>query len=163
MTMTDITHVRPYTISMGTLSIGPCPSGDDTVMRAVLARLTGNGIDTVVSLLTDADIVMLGLQEEKNICESMGIAFLRLPIPDQGIPVDMVVARAFVTDLVKRYAEGRRLYIHCMHGIGRAPTIAAAILVMMGMDVDMAYEKIAAARGGIQVTPEQRDWVRGMK
>ena len=110
--------------------------------------------------LTPEDMVMLGLQDEERLCKQYGIEFLNLPVRDQAPPPDTVKAVAFFKDLLLRYARGQNIYVHCMHGLGRAPSAVASVLVSMGMDVDEAYEMVCQTRGYIQITMGQREWVR---
>jgi hypothetical protein len=67
------------------------------------------------------------------------------PIPDLGAPaVDAVLP--FLEDLVERLHAGRTLLVHCGAGIGRAGTVAAALLVLLGAGVDEATRTVAASR-----------------
>ncbi len=67
------------------------------------------------------------------------------PIPDLHAPA-VDDARSLVDELVARLDAGAGLLVHCGAGIGRAGTIAAAILIHMGATVDGALATVAAAR-----------------
>ena len=67
------------------------------------------------------------------------------PIPDLHAPA-VADARALVHELVARLDAGAGLLVHCGAGIGRAGTIAAAVLIQMGTSVDDALSIVAAAR-----------------
>lgn len=60
-----------------------------------------------------------------------GIAFLHLPTPDHGalVPDALDAGIAFARRV---QAEGRRLLVHCEHGIGRSATLALAVMVDRG-------------------------------
>ena len=154
-------HNIPLILHEGTLAIGPCPRPDGSLLQE-LALLKDKGITTVISLLTDDDQVRLGLEGEEFICRTLGLKFLRFPIPDQGIPGDTEDASAFFRQLHNRCIYGEHLYIHCMHGIGRAPMAAASVLVFLGNGPERAFRRIAELRGGIQVTQGQIDFVKGL-
>ena len=82
------------------------------------------------------------------------------PIPDlHAPPVDEIAP--LLDDLLARLRGGQGLLVHCGAGIGRAGTIAAALLVRSGVDVDVALEAVAAHRpmAGPE-SAEQRDLVR---
>lgn len=67
------------------------------------------------------------------------------PVPDLHAPaVDS--ARAFVDALVERIRGGEVLLVHCGAGIGRAGTMAAAVLMHLGVGLDAAVATVAASR-----------------
>ena len=153
--------ISSHVLPQGLLSVGPCPKKKD--VEGEVKLLTFYEYDVVVSMLTPEDVVTLGLQDEGRLCRQYGIEYLNLPVPDQSPPPDTVAATAFFKDLLLRYARGQRIYIHCMHGLGRAPSAVASVLVLMGMDVDESFEMVRQVRGYIQITPGQREWVMGLK
>ena len=67
------------------------------------------------------------------------------PVPDLHAP-DVETARSLLADLRHRIARGERVLVHCGAGIGRAGTIAAGLLVTMGMAVADAIATVAAHR-----------------
>jgi protein-tyrosine phosphatase len=50
--------------------------------------------------------------------------------------------------LAGRLAAGEGLVVHCGAGMGRAGTLAAALLMALGDPVDAAVSRVAAARPG---------------
>ena len=67
------------------------------------------------------------------------------PVPDLHAPA-VDDAAAFVDGLVDRLHAGEVLLVHCGAGIGRAGTMAAAILMHLGASVDDAIATVAASR-----------------
>jgi hypothetical protein len=67
------------------------------------------------------------------------------PIPDVHAPT-LRPAIAFLDELQTRLAAGERLIMHCGAGIGRAGTMAAALLVRMGQPLSEALSIVAAHR-----------------
>jgi protein-tyrosine phosphatase len=67
------------------------------------------------------------------------------PIPDLGAPTHRAAAE-LLEELRCRLAGGERILLHCGAGIGRAGTIAAGLLVAMGMDLNEAVEHVRAHR-----------------
>jgi len=67
------------------------------------------------------------------------------PIHDMHVPSDDT-AVALIDDLVARLDRGEVLLVHCAAGIGRSGTIAVAILLAMGVDLDAALATVAASR-----------------
>lgn len=67
------------------------------------------------------------------------------PVPDLHAP-DVELAAELVAGLSRRIHAGEVLLVHCGAGIGRAGTIAAAVLMAMGVDLDEAVATVAANR-----------------
>lgn len=103
----------------------------------------------------DADVVLcLNERHELEHRYPDYVAWLRtdprawwVPVPDLHAP-----ALDDAADLVKGVAEhldaGRTVVAHCGAGIGRAGTVAAAVLVARGATVAEAVERVAASRPG---------------
>ena len=68
-----------------------------------------------------------------------------VPVPDLHAP-DVDAAVAFVDGLVERLRAGEVLLVHCGAGIGRAGTVAAALLLSMGVELHDAIGTVAASR-----------------
>jgi protein-tyrosine phosphatase len=62
-----------------------------------------------------------------------GIAFLHLPTPDL-YPVTVQQLEKGVAFVRTRISEGRRVLIHCQHGIGRSALLALCVLVDRGLE-----------------------------
>lgn len=67
------------------------------------------------------------------------------PIPDLHAP-DLDVVRPLLEDLRRRLAAGEGLLVHCGAGVGRAGTIAAAVLMTFGVPMDAALQTVADHR-----------------
>ncbi len=74
-----------------------------------------------------------------------GLEYLHLPVADLAAP-----ARAqfenFVSFVDARRGEGRATLVHCMYGMGRAPTFAASWLIAHGANAADAIARVKAAR-----------------
>ena len=152
----------PYYIptnTPGRLAILPRPRGGDWLDVDVAAwKRAGN--NTVVSLLTPQEDVDLKLGFEMKDCESVGIEFHSLPIPDRGIPS----SRQEFTDLSGRLANqlqlGKSVGIHCRQGIGRSGMLAISMLGQLGIEPKLAVRTVSAARDlPVPETPEQLKWI----
>ena len=59
-------------------------------------------------------------------------------------------------------ASGKSVAIHCRAGIGRSTTLAACVLILLGVNGEVALDMIAAARGlEVPETEAQRQWILG--
>jgi protein-tyrosine phosphatase len=81
------------------------------------------------------------------------------PVPDLHMPASDQ-ADVLLAELRQRLEMGDRLLIHCGAGLGRAGTVAAALLITMGSSVTDALAVVASSRpaAGPQ-TAEQRDFL----
>ena len=123
------------------------------------AAIRGLGVDTVITLHAPNDAEAAGWT-------ASGVELLAFPTRDVvGIPVDRFDA---VVDAVLAQREaGRTVLLHCLAGINRAPTVAAAVLCRRdGLSVAEALARVRAARPSASPTPEQlaslRAWVRSI-
>jgi protein-tyrosine phosphatase len=67
------------------------------------------------------------------------------PIGDLGVPT-IERAELLIADLRARLASGAGVIVHCGAGIGRAGTVAIALLLTNGVPLDEAMQIVADAR-----------------
>ena len=143
----------------GRLAIVPRPRGEDWLEDEVRAWQEG-GLDVIVSLLTPSEAQELGLTDEAVLAQAQGLNFLEFPIPDYGVPSSLESSLAFVETLDDALTRGKNIGIHCRQGIGRSSLIAASLLVLHGIQTEMAFSRVAEGRGRqVPDTSEQREWV----
>ena len=70
-----------------------------------------------------------------------------VPVPDLHAP-PLTDALALVETMAAHLEGGRTVLTHCGAGIGRAGTVAAAVLVARGATVEAAVAQVAASRPG---------------
>lgn len=122
--------------------------------RAAIREL---GIDAVVTVHEPSD-------DEHAAWHELGVEHHAFPTRDQvQIPARQLnqVARA----VLHARQQGKTVLLHCLAGINRAPTYAAAVLRLRdGLDADEAVRRVRAQRPNASPTPEQlqslRDWSR---
>lgn len=112
------------------------------------ARLAAtHGIAAVVDLrLEDKD-------DEAHLLAS-GITLLHLPTEDRcGVEVSQLEAGVrFACDWIDR---GRRVLVHCEHGIGRSATLALCVLVQRGSEPLDALRRMKDRRALVSPSPAQ--------
>ena len=59
--------------------------------------------------------------------------------------------------------SGRDVLVHCRGGLGRAGTIAARLLIELGMEPATAIRQVRAVRPGAIETLEQEKYVLGIR
>ena len=69
------------------------------------------------------------------------------PVPDLHAPA-LESARSLVAEMAARLDAGTGVLLHCGAGMGRAGTVAAAVLMHYGMGLDEALALVAASRPG---------------
>jgi protein-tyrosine phosphatase len=146
----------------GRLAVSPRPRGGDWLEDEITGWRTA-GIDAVASLLTPDEVEELELTQEASLSASRDVRFFSLPIPDRDVPTSDAGAIDLARELLDELMHGRNVLIHCRQGVGRAGTIAAAVLVAGGDNPDNAFARISLARG--VETPEtepQRRWLERM-
>ncbi len=131
------------------LAVGGHVPGERT---AELAR--EHGIAAVVDLREEA-------RDDEHALRSHGIAFLHLPMPDSlGAPLALL---SDGVDFARDYA-GKRVLIHCQHGIGRSALLALCVLVDRGMPPLAALSLAKDRRDQISPSPAQFEaWARWLR
>ena len=115
------------------------------------------GIETVVTVEST-------LENEADAWTELGVEVVALPTRDWvAIPAERF--DAVVQTVLERRAAGRTVLLHCLAGINRAATFAAAVLCRRdGLDMQEAVDRVRAVRPNAAPTPEQlaslRDWLR---
>jgi len=104
-------------------------------------------VTTLVCLMEDHELHACGIAGLETAAGARGITFLRLPIPDGGIPADRDAVRTLVAEVAGRAQAGSHTAIHCRGGLGRTGTIAGVLLRTLGFGVDEALAALHDARG----------------
>jgi hypothetical protein len=134
------------------------PRGGDWLADE-MRELAAAGVSILVSLLTDSEAAALGLTDEAAEATDAGISFPQLPTPDLHVP-DRAAVLGLAAELQFRLAEGASIAIRCRMGIGRSSTLAAAILVLEGIQPADSWQRIASAWGlEVPDTPAQRAFI----
>jgi len=137
---------------------------DPDKARGQLADILRGGVDVFVSLISElppqwehngkiagfvgyhAPVLELATGDDPRYpVEPREVKFLHYPIDDLTAP-GLGQLRQIVDDLSKEVAAGRKLYIHCWGGRGRAGTVGASLIGKMeGLTADEALERIQQA------------------
>ncbi len=116
----------------------------DAYMLDDLKDLYGYGIRSLLSLRNMP-------ASFKGLCGEAGIEWLSFPIPDFGIPSDMVSFSRIIQQSVQCLEENNPLCVHCYAGIGRTGIALASIIGMYcGIDGEAAIEIVRNNRSAIE-------------
>jgi len=151
---------RIPTATPGRLAIAARPRGGDWLADE-MAGWQRAGIDVVVSMLTTEEEAELGLTGEGYSCETAGIEFVALSVPDREVPSADDGFAEVVADATQAIRGGATVAVHCRQGIGRSAVFAVAALKTLGLTTDDAVRAVSAARGRpVPETPAQTEWLQ---
>lgn len=117
-----------YWLEPGRILAGEYPGGADeqaTVER--IGRLLAAGIDSFIDLTEpgECDPYEGYLPTPYS---RQPVLYLRLPIPDHGLPRSAEQMQEILDEIASALAGGRRVYLHCRAGIGRTNLVAGCWL-----------------------------------
>ncbi len=123
------------------------------------------GANTLVSLLDEHEFDALHVRGLGDMAEAAGLDWHHLPIPDMAPPGWLFERRWVYSGLRLRrlLRRGGRVLIHCRAGLGRAGTVAARLLVELGVPVAEAVSQVRRARPGAIQTADQERHVRAAR
>ncbi|MBU1404091.1 MAG: dual specificity protein phosphatase family protein [Proteobacteria bacterium] len=115
------------------LAVGYAP-----MSYAELDRIKEMGIDAIVNLCGEfCDLHELEAES--------GFEVYYLPIPDEGAP-DLEAMEQGLAWLDEAIYLGKKILVHCRHGIGRTGTFVSAYLLRRGLGLKVAEKKLRHSR-----------------
>jgi protein-tyrosine phosphatase len=143
----------------GKLAIAARPRGGEWLGDEI-ANWQRHGVKTVLSLLTTEEQQELDLENESAEAKAHGMAFLTFPILDRQVPDSENSLTRILEQVDRQLSSGKSVIVHCRQGIGRVGLVAACLLLIKGLNAEMALKRLSAARGvPLPETPEQRRWI----
>jgi len=139
--------------------------GWDRDLALDLAVIRTWGAAVVVTLVEEHELRLLGVPGLGQAVRDRGMDWLHLPIRDVSVPdagFESAWARAGAA-IRARLRAGEDIVVHCRGGLGRAGTIAARLLVELGLPPGEAIARVRSARPGAIETPEQEAHVRACR
>jgi len=115
------------------------------------------GAVAVVTLVEEHELVTLKVTAMGHEVRARHMDWFHLPIPDVSVPDAAFEQRWAVVapDLMHRLRSGFSVLVHCKGGLGRAGTVAARLLIGMGIAPEAAVKSVRAARPGAIETSAQ--------
>src|SRR5258708_4648592 len=122
------------------------------------------GAAAVVTLLEPKELILLRVERLGEEVLRRNILWFHLPIVDVSIPDERFerqwdVAGEELRSMLRRRSD---VLVHCRGGLGRAGTIAARLLVELGMEPTKAIASVRAVRPGAIETSDQEKFVLGI-
>ena len=132
---------------------------------ARLDALLSEGIDTFINLAEPDEMsAYLPLLRQRAILLDIHPTYITFPIVDLGLP-EPEAMRSILDAIERSLADGRRIYLHCIGGIGRTGTVVGCYLIRQGFAPQQALEQITSywrsepARRYIPFSPETPEQV----
>ena len=119
------------------------------------------GAVAVLTLIEDHELAALKVTDMGEQVRARHMDWFHLPIPDVSVP-DATFERQWKTvgpDLMGRLRAGFDVLVHCKGGLGRAGTIAARLMVELGVAPAEAVKAVRSVRPGAIETSAQLDYV----
>lgn len=119
------------------------------------------GASAVVTLLEQHELALLKVRQLGNEVTRREMAWFHLPIADGSTPGEGFERNwADAGDELRSILRsGRDVLVHCRGGLGRAGTIAARLLIELGMAPNTAVERVRSVRPGAIETAAQMKYV----
>ena len=157
----------PLPQGKGVLGITHCPGRCEVGMGAGMERrelaqdlsaIRAWGATVLVTLIEEHEFELLKVNRLGEMAEAEGLEWHHLPIPDMDVP-DWRFGRRWIYSglrLRRLLRQGGRVVLHCRAGLGRAGTIAAHLLVELGVPSAEAISQVRRVRqGAIQTNAQE--------
>jgi ADP-ribosyl-[dinitrogen reductase] hydrolase len=122
------------------------------------------GAAAIVTLLEPKELTLLSVESLGEEVLRRKMLWFHLPIVDVSIPSEQFEAKWKTAGEALRsiLRSGSDVLVHCRGGLGRAGTIAARLLIELGMEPEIAIARVRAVRPGAIETSDQERFVRGI-
>ncbi|CAN5592554.1 hypothetical protein BH10ACI1_BH10ACI1_17710 [soil metagenome] len=118
-------------------------------------------LNVIVSMLDEEETRTFELEREAEFCALNGIDFFSLQVADRGVPVADETFFRFTEKLKTLLLQGKNIGIHCRQSIGRAPLLAAMLMISFGINPTEAFHQLSKVRGvEVPETNEQKEWAK---
>jgi ADP-ribosyl-[dinitrogen reductase] hydrolase len=158
----------------GRVGITFCPGKyDPSAQTGAWDRDLGRDLDAIrtwgatalVTLIEDKELTLLRVSNLGKEVDRRGMSWFHLPIVDVSIP-DEAFEAAWETageQLRSMLGSGSDVVVHCRGGLGRAGTVAARLLIELGVEPETAIANVRRVRPGAIETYAQEQFVLGLR
>lgn len=142
----------------GRIALVPRPRGGEWLEDEAKSWANA-GLVVIVSMLEAEENDWFDLGREAEFCGENGIEFISCPVTDRSIPKIDENFLQLVEKLKNALLKGKNIGIHCRQSVGRAPLMAAVLMISFGIEPDEAFRQLSNVRGvEVPETDEQRNW-----
>lgn len=130
------------------LILTPCPGSKGTSLALSLAVLKQAGTNMLLTLMFDKDMANNHITSLPQLCEENNIAWLQLPIVDDGVPNEIFdrLWLKYIEAILAVINNQGTITIHCKGGFGRTGLVAGLILLCHGLTAEQAMKKVKNVR-----------------
>ena len=134
---------------------------EKTYHQLIADRIYLGGASDVPSMVAaDGVQVIVDLRQESTGCASLdtNVAWIRMPLGDDPAQDQVALFKSAIDSVVSAYRDGQKVGFHCGGGKGRTGTVAAGVLLELGLCQTLAEAEAQAKviRPVISIKPEQR-------
>ena len=153
-------YLEGYDDQIG-MTILPGRKDRNRELAADVQHLVEQGIEVVFPLITTVELEKYGVPTLVEAYEQAGLTVYHLAIVDQGIPTQEEMGE-LVDQLKSTLADGKKLVVHCVGGVGRTGTALSAFLIReKGWTAQEAISCVRRSRSPRAVENEvQEEFVR---
>lgn len=124
-------------------------------------RIYFGGAKDVEQIANEENIdVVVDLREESTGCAASqsDLIWIQIPLGDHALVPESDLFKSAIDAVVSAYREGKKVAFHCGGGRGRTGTVAAGVLLELGLcaTLEEAEAKAKSIRPILSIKPEQR-------
>jgi protein-tyrosine phosphatase len=146
-----------YWVIPGLFLAGQAPSGyDEEESRTNISALIRAGIDVIIDLTQPGETYFAypSILIDEASQHQKSVVYKNYPIKDRMISAPTVMKK-ILDEIDTQTKQGRRVYVHCLAGIGRTGTVVGCYLVRHGMNNEEVLGEIQHMRKDVPTA-----WVR---
>lgn len=118
-------------------------------------------IDLVVVLTESQEYLVYSRRDLPYFYRSQGLDVLHVPVPDFGIPDDLVLWEKTLNSVAQAGKEGKNIAVHCLAGIGRTGVFLACLAKEnLEIDGERAILWVRESVRGAMENEEQEHFVK---
>lgn len=128
----------------------------------ITGRIYFGGAGDIQQIADEENIdVVVDLRGESTCCaaSNTGLTWKQIPLGDDADKPQAELFKDAIQAVVSAYRDGKKVAFHCGGGKGRTGTVAAGVLLELGLcnTLDVAEAKAKAIRPIINIKPDQRE------
>ena len=145
----------------GLFLTGACPCKHQKTALGDLRTLKTLGVEYIFSLISDADLRQLGINNPFSDFINYGFTVTHFPIDDRSVPnlESHPTLRSMILKMETYLESNKVFYLHCQAGLGRTGLVTALLFRQLGMSPKNAISIVRLHRPGSVETREQEDFV----
>jgi protein-tyrosine phosphatase len=132
----------------GVIGLTHAPGRDGALGEDLDDLRARHGDLVLVSLVSDAELTILGISDLAERAAERDIELVRFPIADHSVPDSLAHLLGLIRRILTASRAGRAVVVHCWAGRGRSGLVAAACLSALGLPPGAAIEAVRRYRRG---------------